>query len=119
MYAFEIPNLRFSLPAGGAIGIHRFISVSTGSAAVQATASTPIVGVSMNEVNTTNGVTAAQQVVEVADGLVVVEAGGVIAAGAAVYSDANGKAVATGTIDAGTAITAAGAAGELITVKVK
>lgn len=118
MYAFEIPGLRFSLPAGAAVAEHRFVSATSTSTAVQATASTPIIGVSMNAVETDAGVKASQQIVEIADGLVIVEAGGEVAAGADVYSDANGKAVGTGTIIAGTALTGAGAAGELITVRV-
>jgi hypothetical protein len=115
MFAYEIPGLRFSLPAGGAVAQHRFVSVNSNSAGVQATASTAVVGVSMNEVK-------ADQVLEVADGIVMVEAGGAVAAGAAVYANASGQAVTTvgtgaGAAVAGVAITAATAAGEIITVK--
>lgn len=110
MFAYEIPGTRFSLPAGGAVAQHRFVSVNANSAGVQATASTAVVGVSMNEVK-------ADQVLEVADGIVMVEAGGAITAGAAVYANATGQAVATGETVIGVAITAATAAGEIITVK--
>lgn len=111
MYAFEIPGQRFSLPAGAAIERCRFVSVNANSAGIPATAATPVIGVSMNKVE-------ADQVLEIADGLVVVEAGAAITAGAAVYSGADGKAAATGTNACGIAITGATAAGELITVKI-
>lgn len=111
MYAFEIPGQRFSLPAGAAIERCRFVSVNANSAGIPATADTQVIGVSMNKV-------AIDQVLEIADGLVVVEAGAAITAGAAVYADAEGKAAATGTNVCGIAITSATAAGELITVKI-
>lgn len=108
MYAYEIPGLRFSLPAGAAVGRHRFVSVNGNSEGIQATATSPIVGVSMNE-------TKIGEVLEVADGIVMVEAGGAITAGVAVASNAEGKAVAGE--GPAVAITAATAAGELVTVK--
>ena len=111
MFAFEIPGMRFSLPAGGAVKRHRFVSVNSDSKGTQATATTPIVGVAMNEA-------AANEVLEIADGIVMVEAGAAITAGAAVYADADGKAAASGTIQAGIAITGASGAGEIITVKI-
>lgn len=112
MYAYEIPGLRFSLPAGAAIARHRFVSVTAGSKGVAATAATPVIGVSMNTVK-------ADQVLEIADGIVMVEAGGAIAEGAIVYANAEGKAVTTeGTAPAaGVAITAATAAGDIVSVK--
>lgn len=109
MHAYEIPNLRFSLPAGGEVERHRFVSVDANSNGIRATDATQVVGVSMNKVE-------AGQVLEIADGIVMVEAGATIAAGATVYSDATGKAAATGTVVAGTAITA-GVAGGLMSVK--
>jgi hypothetical protein len=118
MFAFEIPKLRFSLPAGAAVAIHRFVTADASSNAVAATATDQIIGVSMNEVATDKGVTAAQQIVEIATGLVIVEAGAAITAGAVVYAGAAGVAAASGTINAGIAITSAAAAGDLITVKV-
>ena len=131
MYAFEIPGLRFSLPAGEAIPMNRFISVGTNSKGVKANATTPVIGVSMNAVETGDGVAASQQIVEIADGIVVVEAGAAISVGANVSSNADGKAipavamsqdatskaVTAGTPVAGIAITSASASGELITVK--
>lgn len=117
MYAYEIPNLRFSLPAGGAVAHRRFVSVS-GNKAIQANGSAPVVGASMNEV-TSEEFAANEHIVEVADGIVMVEAAGAITSGVAVYSDANGKATTEGTENAaGIAITAAAAAGELVAVKI-
>lgn len=111
MFAYEIPGLRFSLPSDATVHLHRFVSVNSDSEGIEATASTAIVGASMNE-------TAAGEVLEIADGLVLVEASAAITAGAAVYSDANGKVATSGTIVAGTAITAATASGQLVTVKI-
>lgn len=117
MFAYEIPNLRFSLPAGGVVAKHRFVSVST-EKAIQATAATQVIGVSMNEVTAAEN-TAGGHIVEIADGIVMVEASGAITSGVAVYADADGKATATkGTADAaGIAITAATTAGDLVAVK--
>ncbi len=108
MFAFEIPGGRFSMPAGADVKRHRFISVNANSAGVTATASTPVVGVSMNEVK-------ADQVLEIADGIVIVEASAAINAGVAVASAADGRAVAGD--GPAIALTSASAAGELITVK--
>lgn len=108
MFAFEIPGQRFSMPAGADVKRHRFVSVNANSAGVTATASTPIVGVSMNEVK-------ADQVLEIADGIVTVEASAAINAGVAVASTAEGLAVAGD--GPAIALTSASAAGELITVK--
>jgi hypothetical protein len=124
MNAYEIPHLRYSLPAGGAVAQRRFISVDSNGNGIQATASTQVVGVSMNQVAT-------GQVLEVADGIVMVEAAAQITAGTNVSSDADGKAieavaqtqsgttpfaVTTGTIVAGVAVTGA-VIGGLIAVK--
>ena len=108
MFAFEIPGGRFSMPAGAAVERYRFVSVNANSAGVTATASTPIVGVSMNKVE-------ADQVLEIADGIVIVEASAAINAGVAVASAADGRAVAGD--GPAIALTTASAAGELITVK--
>ncbi len=118
MYAYEIPGMRFSLPAGGAVARHRFVSVSN-EAAIQATAAAAVVGASMNEV-TAEEAAADKRIVEIADGIVMVEAAGAITSGAVVYSDAAGKATATeGTSEpAGIAITAATGAGDIIAVKI-
>ena len=74
MSAYEIPGLRFSIPAGAAIVQHRFVSVNANGQAIQATASTPVIGVSMNEVTATDELPAAKQIAEIADGIVMVEA---------------------------------------------
>ena len=118
MYAYEIPGSRFSLPAGGAVAQHRFVSVAN-EAAIQATAATAVVGASMNEVTAEENA-ANKRIVEIADGIVMVEAAGAVASGAVVYSDANGKATTTeGTSGAaGIAITAATGAGDIIAVKI-
>ena len=117
MNAYEIPNLRFSLPAGGAVARCRFVSVDASGNGIQATASTAVIGASMNLV-TAEELAVNERIVEIADGIVMVEAAGAITAGAAVYSDANGKAAATGTDKVGVAITGATAAGELVAVKI-
>lgn len=118
MFAYEIPNLRFSLPAGGAVAIRRFVSAIAGGA-TQATNATAVIGASMNEV-TTEELNAGERVVEIADGIVMVEAAGAIAAGAVVYADAEGKATTTeGTAGtAGVAVTSATGAGSLVAVKI-
>lgn len=112
MFAYEIPGMRISLPAGAKVERRRFVSVDASSNGIKATAATHVIGVSMNEAE-------ADQVLEIADGVVMVEAAGAVTAGAAVYADANGKATATeGTAGvAGIALTSATADGEIITVK--
>lgn len=117
MNAYEIPNLRFSLPAGGAVARARFVSVDADGKGVQATASTQVIGASMNLV-TADEVAANDRIVEIADGIVMVEAAGAITSGSTVYSTAEGKATNTGTIVAGVAITAATGAGQLVAVKI-
>lgn len=109
MFAFEIPGGRFSLPAGADVERYRFVSVNANSAGVTATAATPIVGVSMNKVK-------ADQVLEIADGIVIVEASAAITAGVAVTSAADGRAVAGD--GPAIALTSAAAAGELVTIKI-
>ena len=110
MFAFEIPGMRFSLTAGAAIERHRFVSADANSNGITATASTPVIGVSTNKVDV-------NQVLEIADGIVIVEAGGAVTAGTAVASDAAGKAITATDKSIGIALTGASAAGELITVK--
>jgi hypothetical protein len=125
MNAYEIPALRFSLPAGGAIPIHRFVGVDN-EAAVVAGTSNPVIGASYNE-------TASGEVAEICDGIVMVEAAEEIFSGTLVSSDATGKAIAAvadtqaeltpfavtpGTIVAGIAITSAAADGDLISIKI-
>lgn len=94
MNAFEIPELRFSLVPGGAITEHKFVSCSSTGKAIVATASTAVIGASMNRVTVTNNVVApANQVAEIARGIVMVEAGAQVTAGAKVAADANGDAI--------------------------
>ena len=116
MNAYEIPSLRFSMPAGGAVAKHRFVSVNASGNGIQATASTPVLGASMNLVTDEEN-TAGGHIVEIADGIVMVEAKEAIDSGVAVYSDADGKATKSGTIQVGVAITAATGAGSLMAVK--
>lgn len=111
MNAYEIPGLRFSLPAGAEVARARFVSVDASGNGIQATASTQVIGASMNQ-------SKIGEVLEVADGIVMVEAAGAITSGTAVYSDTTGKAAATGENKAGVAITAATGAGQLVAVKI-
>lgn len=110
MNAYEIPGLRYSLPAGGAVKRHRFVAVDANSNGIQAVADSNIIGASMNE-------TSAGQVLEIADGIVMVEAAKAVTAGTLAYADANGKVTDTGTVVAGIVITSA-VAGGLAAVKI-
>lgn len=110
MNAYEIPSLRFSLPAGGAVKRHRFVAVDANSNGIQAVADSNIIGASMNE-------TSAGQVLEIADGIVMVEAAKVVTAGTLAYADADGKVTDTGTVVAGIVIASA-IAGGLAAVKI-
>lgn len=111
MNAYEIPNQRFSLPAGELVARRRFVNVNSDGAGVIATAAGSAIGVSMNQA-------AAGEVLEIADGIVIVEASGIIAAGAAVQVDTAGKAATKSTgIGVGVAMTGAGGAGQLIALK--
>ncbi|MMZ45700.1 hypothetical protein D3C75_232890 [compost metagenome] len=110
--AYEIPNLRFSLPAGGAVARRRFVSVNASELGVTANATSTVVGASANE-------TATGEVLEVYDGIVIVEASAAVNAGAKVSSTADGRAVTTTTGDVvGIAMTTAKAAGEFVSVKI-
>ena len=113
MYAFEIPNLRFSMPAGEDIPRHRFVSVnSANGTAIVAEGITPVIGASMNRAEE-------GQVLEIADGIVMVEAGfGPIPAGSTLVSDSEGRAIDGEGSGRAIAITSANAAGELIAVKI-
>ena len=111
MNAFEIPGLRFSLPAGGDVARHRFVSANADSEGIQATASTAVIGASMNQA-------AKGEVLEIADGIVVVEAAGAVTAGTNVSSDANGKVTTAGSVIAGIALTGATDAGQFVAVKI-
>ena len=113
MNAYEIPNLRFSLTAGDDIKRHRFVAVDAYGNGIQAAAISNIIGVSMNEVSI-------GQVLEIADGIVMVEAATAVTAGNCAYSDENGRLVDFGDMydEVGIIITSA-AAGGLAAVKLK
>lgn len=115
--AYEIPNLRFSLPAYGNVARHRFVQIkhdedddAYDGSGMQAHAGQQIIGVSMNQA--ANG-----EVLEIADGLVIVEAGAPITVGSFVESDNEGRAKPTNGFSGAFAMTGAAAAGEFITVK--
>lgn len=111
MYAYEIPGLRFSLPAGEAIARRRFVTVNSASAGIIATAGGSVIGVSMNQ-------TDADEVLEISDGIVIVEAAAAIVAGVDVQVGTEGKAITKTTgIGVGVAITGASTAGQFVTVK--
>jgi len=115
MHAYEIPGLRFSLPAGGAVKRHHFVTVAE-EAATQATASSAVIGVAMNEVTETE-LAAGDRIVEIADGIVMVEASAAITSGSKVAPNANGAAAVASGDHCGVAITSATGAGQLIAVK--
>lgn len=109
--AYEIPNLRFSLPAGADIPRRRFVGVNASGEGVIATAAGPAIGVSMNEA-------ADGEVLEIADGIVMVEAGGAITPGAGIEVGTDGKAITnTSGIGIGIALTGAAGAGNIVAVK--
>lgn len=116
MNAYEIPNLRFSLPAGGAVGRCRFVSVDANGNGIQANTTTAVIGASMNMV-TDEEHASGGHIVEVADGIVMVEASAAITSGAKVTSTADGKAATATDAFCGVAITGATAAGQLVAVK--
>lgn len=114
--AYEIPVTQFSLPATTAIGRYRFVSIDGTGRAIQANASTDVIGVSRNEIDPVTYPDA--QVVDIADGIVMVEAAAAIPCGSKVASNADGKAiVATGDTVVGIAFSDAAAAGTIIAVK--
>lgn len=115
--AYEIPGTQFSLPATTAIGRYRFVSIDDTGQAIQATAATDVIGVSRNEIDPVKYPDG--QVVDISDGIMMVEAGDAIECGAKVASDANGKAItAVGDASVGIAFSEAAAAGTLIAVKI-
>lgn len=114
--AYEIPGSQFSLPATTAIGRYRFVSIDATGQAIQATASKDVIGVSRNEIDPVKYPDA--QVVDIADGIMMVEAAAAIPCGSKVTSNADGKAiVATGDTHVGIAFSDAAAAGTIIAVK--
>jgi hypothetical protein len=109
--AYEIPNLRFSLPAGADIPRRRFVGVNSSGEGVIATAAGSAIGVSMNQA-------ADGEVLEIADGIVMVEADGAITPGAGIEVGTDGKAVTnTNGIGIGIALTGAAGTGNIVAVK--
>lgn len=112
MNAFQIPNMRFSIPAGAAVSRKRFVTINAQGTGVQAAAGGVVVGASMNDA-------ALGEVLEIGDGIVIVEVGAAVAAGTALQSAADGRAIVlTSGVRAGVAITGAANPGELISVKI-
>ena len=113
MAAYEIPNLRFSAEAGAAVARRRFVKINADEQGVQAGAGEAVVGASM--VDAANG-----EVLEIANGIVIVEAAAAITAGSEVQSDADGKAIPLdqGTV-AGIAMTNASGDGALVSVLIR
>ena len=111
MAAFEIPRLRFSGIANAALKRRRFVIPTSDTNFGYATSTFHTVGVTMND-------PAINEVVEIADGIVMVEAGEPIAAGQQVEVGVEGIAnVFNRGIAVGLCITGAGAAVELATIK--
>jgi len=111
MPAYEILNLRFSAIAGAAVARRRFVKAGANDTAVQAGNGEAAIGVSINA-------PAQYEILEIVDGIALVEAGAAIEANAIVQSDADGKAVTrTDGVALGTALTSAAAEGELISIK--
>lgn len=110
MAAFEIPNLRFSGIAKDAIEQYTFVAVNKDETYSTAKASAKPVAVAMNEAK-------AGEVLEMADGIVMVKASEKIAAGDAVKSS-EGKAAkdSEGTATVGIALTNA-ESDEYVTIK--
>lgn len=113
MAAYEIPNMRFSAEAGAAIERRRFITINADEQGVQAGAGDAVVGASMVDADV-------GEVLEIANGIVIVEAADEIEAGSEVQSDADGKAIPVdqGHV-AGIAMTNASGDGSLISVLIK
>ena len=109
--AYEIPNLRFSLPAGVDVPRRRFVGVNATGEGVIATAAESAIGVSMNQA-------ADGEVLEIADGIVMVDAGGAITPGDGIEVGTDGKAVTNSSgIGIGIALTGAAGAGNVVAVK--
>ena len=113
MAAYEIPNMRFSAEAGAAVERRRFVKINADEQGVQAGAGEPVIGASM--VDAAKG-----EVLEIANGIVIVEAADEIEAGSGVQSDADGKAVPVDEgIVAGIAMTNASGDGALVSILIK
>lgn len=113
MAAYEIPNMRFSAEAGAVVERRRFVKIDSDEKGVKAGAGEAVIGASI--VDAAKG-----EVLEIANGIVMVEAGAAITAGSEVQSDANGKAIPLdqGHV-AGIAMTNASGDGSLVAVLIK
>ena len=113
MAAYEIPNMRFSAEAGEAVERRRFVKINADEQGVKAGTGDAVVGASMVDANV-------GEVLEIANGIVIVEAAAEITAGSEVQSDADGKAIPVdqGHV-AGIAMTNASGDGSLVSVLIK
>ena len=113
MAAYEIPNMRFSAEAGAAIERRRFITINADEQGVHAGAGDAVIGASMVDADV-------GEVLEIANGIVMVEAADEIEAGSEVQSDADGKAIPVdqGHV-AGIAMTNASGEGALVSVLIR
>ena len=113
MAAYEIPNMRFSAEAGAAIERRRFITINADEQGVHAGAGDAVIGASMVDADV-------GEVLEIANGIVIVEAAAEITAGSEVQSDADGRVIP---IDqghvAGIAMTNASGEGALVSVMIR
>ena len=113
MAAYEIPNMRFSAEAGAAVERRRFVKINADEKGVQAGAGETVIGASMVDA-------AVNEILEIANGIVMVEAAAAIEAGAEVQSDADGKAITKDAgVAAGVAMTNASGNGALVSVLIK
>ena len=112
MNAYEIPGcVRFTLNATTACEQYRFVKANAKGGCAHATAATdPIVGVAYT------AAAATQPLSIVNNGIAMVEASAAIEAGAKVSPTTDGKAVADSSTGKFVALTAATAAGQLISV---
>ena len=113
MAAYEIPNMRFSAEAGAAVERRRFIAINADEQGVHAGAGDAVIGASMVDADV-------GEVLEIANGIVIVEAAAEITAGSEVQSNADGKAIPSdqGTV-AGIAMTNASGDGALVSVLIR
>ena len=113
MAAYEIPNLRFSAEAGAAVARRRFVKINANEQGVQAGAGEAVVVASMVDAGV-------GEVLEIANGIVIVEAAAKITAGSEVQSNADGKAIPAnqGNV-AGIAMTNASGNGALVSVLIR
>lgn len=113
MAAYEIPNMRFSAEAGATVKRRRFVKINADEQGVHAGNGDAVIGASM--VDAAKG-----EVLEIANGIVMVEAAAAIEAGSEVQSDADGRAIP---IDqghvAGIAMTNASGEGVLVSVLIR